>query len=76
MSIDDGVVVTFDLLKTVVFYEGKEHIVNIPHFERMWKKRIDPLEDGDDVGQIDTKNMSIDLAPAIREEIIMACHTL
>ena len=50
--------------------------MNIAHFERMWKKRIDPLEDGDDVGQIDTKNMSIDLAPAIREEIIMACHSL
>lgn len=40
----------------------------------MWKSQLDPLEDGDDVKEINMKNQTIDFAPVIREEIIMACH--
>ncbi len=52
------------------------HIVEIPHFARTWKTQVDPLLDGDDVRGIDTRSMTIDLGPVIREEIIMACHEL
>lgn len=74
--LDDAVEVVFEKFQTKVEYEGKKHPINISGFERTWKTHIDPLEDGDDIYQIDTKNMSIDLAPVIREEIIMACHEL
>ncbi len=76
IGLDDRVDVVFEELKTRVRYEGKNHDINIPRFDRTWKTHIDPLEDADDIQLIDRKNMSINLAPVIREEIIMACHEL
>jgi hypothetical protein len=75
MSLDDGVEVYFEQLETEVKYEWKKHPIHISRFERTWKTHIDPMIDGDDVQQLDTKTMSIDLAPVIREELIMASHT-
>ncbi len=74
IGLDDGISCTFENLTTEVFYEWLKHSISIPHFERMWKSHLDPLEDADDVQQINMKNQSIDFAPVIREEIIMACH--
>ena len=47
--------------------------IHIAEFDRLWKTRRDPL-DPDDIYAVNTKNMTIDLAPVIREEIIMAFH--
>jgi hypothetical protein len=74
MSLDDGVEVFFEQLETTIQYEGKKHPIMISKFERTWKTQIDPMIDGDDIQQLDTKTMSIDLAPVIREELIMASH--
>jgi hypothetical protein len=76
MTLDDGLSVSFEKLETVVEYEGKRYNIHISSFDRIWKNKIDPLEDADDVREINIKNMTIDLAPVIREEIIMACHEL
>jgi hypothetical protein len=76
IALEDWVEVLFKQFHTQISYDWKEHIIDIPHFERMWKMSIDPLEDGDDIGKIDSRSMTIDLAPVIREEIIMACHEL
>ena len=76
IALDDGVSVIFHNLKTEVLYETKSHTVSIGNFERTWKKNIDPKTDDDDIRQLDVRSMTIDLAPVIREEIIMACHTL
>jgi len=76
MTLDDGLSVSFENLKTVVVYDWKRHDVRILSFDRIWKNKIDPLEDADDIREINTKNMTIDLAPVLREEIIMACHEL
>lgn len=74
VSIDDGVAVIFDTLTTEVRYDDHTYPVNISGFERTWKSHVDPLEDGDDVRAIENGGQIIDLAPVIREEIIMACH--
>ncbi len=74
ISLDDGVSVIFENLKTQVQYEGKIHSIDIGNFERTWKTQIDPLVDDDDISLLDTKTFSIDLTPVIREEIIMACY--
>jgi uncharacterized metal-binding protein YceD (DUF177 family) len=74
IALDDGVSVIFQNLRTEVDYEEKIHTVNIGNFERTWKKSIDPKTDDDDIQQLDIHSMTIDLAPVIREEIIMACH--
>lgn len=76
IGLEDAIDVVFEDLKTRVEYEGKKHDIHIAGFDRTWKTHIDPLDDADDIRQIDTKNMSIDLAPVIREEIVMACHEL
>lgn len=59
-------------MRTTLIYEGKKESISIPEFERIWKHRVDPL-DPDDIYEI-SKNMTIDLAPVIREELIMAFH--
>ena len=74
IATDDGVTVVFDNLKTEVLYEDKIHEVSIGNFERTWKKEINPKTDDDDIRQLDTRSMTIDLAPVIREEIVMACY--
>lgn len=74
--LDDAVEVVFEKFQTKVEYEGKKHSIKISGFERTWKTHVNPLDDPDDIYQIDSKNMTIDLAPVIREEIIMACHEL
>lgn len=76
IGLDDTVDVVFEKFHTRVEYEGKKHDIDIAGFDRTWKMHIDPLDDPDDIHEIDRKNMSIDLAPVIREEIIMACHEL
>ena len=76
IALDDGVEAIFRSLSTEVVYEDKLHVVSIGNFERTWKKNIDRLIDDDDVYLMDTRNMTIDLAPVIREEIIMACYEL
>ncbi len=76
IALDDGVEAIFENLETQVLYEDKVHKVKIGNFERTWKKDIDPGFDGDDVYPIDIRSMTIDLAPVLREEIIMACHEL
>lgn len=76
IALDDGVEVIFDTLHTEVSYEWKVHQVSIANFSRTWKKQVDPLLDDDDIRQIDTRNMTIDLTPVLREEIIMACYEL
>lgn len=75
VAIDDGVSVIFENLQTEVIFEDKQHVVNIWNFERTWKKTIDPKIDDDDIKQLDIRSMTIDLAPVIREEIIMACYS-
>jgi hypothetical protein len=76
ISLDDGVQAMFQNLNTRVRYEDREHDVTIGGFDRTWQKHIDPLTDDDDVQRLDIHSMTIDLAPVIREEIIMACHEL
>ncbi|MDD2694075.1 MAG: hypothetical protein PHY14_04030 [Candidatus Gracilibacteria bacterium] len=75
VAVDSGVEVIFDNLTTEVIYENRKHIIQISGFERTFKTRIDPLEDADDVRQIENGGQTIDLGPIIREEIIMACHS-
>lgn len=76
IALDDGVEVLFQSLSTKVLYDGRLFPLEITEFARTWKKRVDPLVDADDVRPIDMRSMTIDLAPVIREEIIMACHSL
>lgn len=73
ISVDDGIHGIFSDFSTKIKYENKISEIQIPEFERIWKMNIDPL-DGDDVREINMKNMSIDLKDIIREELIMAFH--
>jgi hypothetical protein len=73
VSIDDGVSVIFENLDTTIEYEDISHEIHISKFERTFKSFLDPL-DPDDIRPIE--NTMIDLGPIIREEIIMATHTL
>ena len=75
LALDDGVEVLFEKLDTRVRYEWSDHTVHIARFDRQWKKKKELL-DADDIYEIDSHSMMIDLAPVIREEIIMACHEL
>lgn len=75
IALDDWVSVIFENLRTTVQYEWKIHPLNIGNFERTWKKNIDPMTDDDSIRQLDTRSMTIDLAPVIREEIVMACYS-
>jgi hypothetical protein len=71
IALDDGVDVIFDSLSTTVKYEGKKYTIAVGHFERTYKTHLDPL-DPDDIRPIE--NNMIDLAPVLREEIIMATY--
>ncbi|MBX9809939.1 hypothetical protein K2X92_06120 [Candidatus Gracilibacteria bacterium] len=73
MTLDDGVHVTWNHLKTTVEYEGKKQIINLGEFDRTWKIQRE-TGDPDDISEIDMRTQTIDLGPIIREEIIMACH--
>jgi hypothetical protein len=73
IAIDDGISVIFENLDTSVEYEGQPHDIHISKFERNFKIHLDPLEP-DDIRLIE--DSAIDLGPVIREEIIMATHTL
>ena len=53
-----------------------QHMIHISGFARTFQSHIDPLKDGDDVRPIENGGLLIDLAPVIREEIIMATHSL
>ena len=75
IALDDWVSVIFENLRTTVAYEGKTHQLNIGNFDRTWKKNIDPMIDDDSIRQLDTRSMTIDLGPVIREEIVMACYS-
>ena len=75
IALDNGVNVIFDSLSTEIIYEEVKHVIHISGFERIFKSHIDPLEDGDDVRLIENGGLLIDLAPVIREEIIMAAHS-
>lgn len=72
MTLDDGVHVTWNYLRTTVEYEGKKEVLTLDSFDRTWKKHLEK-SDPDDICEIDMRNQTIDLAPVIREEIIMAC---
>lgn len=74
LVIDDGIHAFFSELQTEIFYENKKQKIAISDFERIWKTKINPL-DPDDIYEINMKNSTIDLAPVIREEIIMAFHS-
>lgn len=74
IALDDGVEVIFDDLTTSVVYEWVKHEIKIGNFERTFKTHIDPLIDGDDVQRV--VGNQIDLAPVIREEIIIASMSL
>lgn len=74
LSTGEGIHAFFEELSTKIIYENKAEKIFIDNFDRIWKLQRDPLEDGDDVNEINTKNMTIDLANVIREEIIMAFH--
>lgn len=76
VALDDWVDVIFDSLKTSVIHDGVVHPIDITGFERVFKHTINPLIDGDDVRPIENGWQMIDLAPVIREEIIMASHSL
>lgn len=76
IALDDGVEVIFDTLQTTVVYEWVKYPIHVGSFEREFKTKIDPLTDGDDVRPIENGGQMIDLWPVIREEIIMACHSL
>ena len=73
ISIDDGVTVIFKNLDSEVEYEWITHHIHLSEFERTFKSSLDPLEP-DDIRPVE--NSMIDLGPVIREEIIMATHTL
>ncbi len=76
IALDDGVEVLFEKFRTEVSYEWKSHVIDIARFDRQWKNHKNPKDDADDVQEIDKRSMTINLAPVIREEIIMACHEL
>lgn len=73
MTLDDGVHVTWNYLRTTVEYEGKKIKIELDSFDRIWKNHLEKW-DPDDISEIDMRSQSIDLGPVIREEIIMACH--
>lgn len=73
IALENGVSVHFSDLNTEVEYEWLHHSIDIHSIEREYKNYLDPL-DPDDIRPIE--NESIDLTPVIREEIIMATHSL
>lgn len=74
IAIEDWISAIFSDLSAHISYEWKQDLIKISDFERQWKKRIDPL-DPNDIHEINTKNMTINLKPVIREELIIAFHS-
>ncbi len=74
IGLDDSVEVVFKNLETDVTYEWVPHHITIWGFERTFSEKYDPEEAIAWVHMI--KGGNIDLAPVLREEIIMACHEL
>lgn len=74
LSLEDGIHATFSDVFTTVVYEKHKYQIRIGEFDRMWKKHRNP-DDPDDIGEIDARHMTIDIAPVIREEIIMECSS-
>lgn len=74
ITLDTGVHVIFRDLFTKVEYSGNTYSIEIPMIERDFYSRIDPSNDPDDIRPIEGGN--IDLWPVLREEIIMATHTI
>lgn len=72
ITLDDGVNVVWEYLKTTVIYEENKHIIDIDSFDRTWKRQRSQ-NDPDDIQEI-SNHQTIDLWPVIREEIIIACH--
>jgi hypothetical protein len=71
ISMEDGIEVIVKDLVCKAVYEGNEYDVSIEQFDRMFKTAFDPLAP-DDVGFVNTKNATIDLDKAIREEILIS----
>ena len=74
IALDDGVEVVFRDLSTTVIYEWQRHQIQIWDFERSFSTHYDPLEEMAGTHMI--RHHMIDLAPILREELIMACHEL
>ena len=74
IAIDGGVSVHFHDLYTEVEYDWVRHEIHIAEIDREYKSHLDPLLDPDDIRPIESTQ--IDLGPVLREEIIMATHTL
>jgi hypothetical protein len=72
-ALDTGVSVHFEDLITKILYEWIPHDIRISAIEREFKSELEPL-DPDDIRPVE--HDSIDLSPILREEIIMAIHTL
>lgn len=72
ITLDDGIEAVIRNLSVKVRYETVKHDIAIEQVARTFKTEFDPLAT-DDVRFVNKKNMSIDLTPVLREEIIMAC---
>lgn len=72
ITLDDGIEAIIRNLSVKVRYETVKHSVVVDEVARTFKTEFDPLAT-DDVRFVNKKNMSIDLTPVLREEIIMAC---
>ncbi len=71
IAVDDGVEVIVKALTCLAEYEGNTFELEIDQFDRLFKTNYDPLAP-DDIGLINMKNNTIDLAKIIREEILIA----
>ena len=74
MGMGDTIHAQFHDLQATIVYENKRYTVHLKSFEREWKLHPEP-DDADDVGRIDSKNMTIDLKEALREELIMETYS-
>ncbi len=72
ITLDDGIEAIIRNLSAKVRYETVKHEVAIDEVARTFKTEFDPLAT-DDVRFVNKKNMTIDLTPVLREELIMAC---
>lgn len=73
IAVDNGVTVHFRDLRTQVEYEWLPYDIEIGQIEREFKSALDST-DPDDIRLIE--HGTIDLGPILREEIIMATHSL
>ncbi|MDD2565649.1 MAG: hypothetical protein PHZ26_02185 [Candidatus Gracilibacteria bacterium] len=70
-SIDDGVSVIIENLKTQVKYGDVLRFIEINNIEREFREKFE-LINSDDIKYV-SKNNSIDLKDVIREEILIQC---